>query len=159
MIQFVTALHVGNLWLQSVLAAAVVVYALLRGGPRLRGPAILTAVAWTAGTIANYMIKPVGPHLILTCAIDALAGVGLLYYTLRYDSPWLSLAVIAQGVQLALDSFMAIQWSGFAVLHRVMVSVVWNGLSDLILVGVLGFAISERRRLALPTTSPMLRPG
>jgi hypothetical protein len=149
MIQLVSALDLVDLWFQSILALAATAYALLRGGPKVRGAAIVNAIGWIVGGFAAYQIKPMGLHLVVTCASDAVVAVGLLYFTLKYDSPWLSLGVVAQGLQLALDSFVTTHWREFALVQRVMLGALLNGLTAMIQISILGAAIAERRRLAL----------
>jgi hypothetical protein len=137
-----------NLGLQSAFAAAVTAYALIRGGPRVRGAAAVYAAGWVVATAANFLIKPVGPHLIINCVSDTLVAVALLYSALRHDSAWLGVAVIAQGLGLALETFSIAEWSGFAIHQRLTIAVVLNSLGVVALIGILGFAIAERRRLA-----------
>jgi hypothetical protein len=157
--QILHALDVANLLGQSVFAAAVTAYALVRGGPRVRGAAMVNVVGWIITSFANYLIKPLGPHLIITCVSDTLVAVALLYFALKHDSAWLSLAVIAQGLGLALETFTIAQWAGFAVPERVMISVVLNSLGVLVLSGLLGFAFAERRRLGFAPRGALLRSG
>ncbi len=150
MTHLVSAIDVANLWFQALLAAAVTAYALMRGGPEVRGAAIVNAVGWIVGCASNYLVRPVGPHLAVTCIQDALVAAGFLYFAVRYNSLWLTIGVIAQGVQLALDFMSVTEWDGFSVPVRLVWSAALNGLTDVMQISVLGAAMAARRRLALP---------
>jgi hypothetical protein len=159
MIQFTMAIDLANRWVQSIFAAAVTVYALMRGGPRVRSVAIVNAIGWSVGSVASLLIKPVGPHLIVTWVSQTLLAVGLLYFTLKYDSAFLGLAVTGQALQFALDASVIGRFHGAPFLQQFTIGVVLNALSYLTLIGVLGFAISERRRESFPGPMRILRPG
>jgi hypothetical protein len=149
MFQFLKAIDVTNMWGQSIFAAVLTAHALMRCGPRVRVPIIVNGVCFAASSTANLLIKPLGPHLLVTYASDTALAVGLLYFALKYDSAWLSLAVVAQGLMLAMETFTIGRFHGAPILQQFAIGVVLNVFSALVLIGVLGFAISERRRLAL----------
>lgn len=149
MIQFLTMVDVANQWAQAIFAASVTAYALTRGGPSVRGAAIVNAFGFLGGWASNYLIQPVGPHLMATCTLDAVVAAALLYFAVRHNSLWLAVGVIAQGAQLALDFISVSEWHGFSLPSRFGWSVVLNGLTDVIQISILGAALAGRRRLAL----------
>lgn len=149
MIQLLSTIDLANTFFQAVLAAAVTAYALARGGPEVRGAAIVNAVGWIVGWAGNYLVKPVGVHLAVTCTQDVLVAAAFLYFAVRYNSLWLAIGLIAQGVQLALDFISVTEWDGFSLPVRFIWGVVLNSLTDVMQISILGAAIAARRRLAL----------
>ncbi len=146
---YLAILEVANFWIQAAFTAAVSAYAITRGGDGPRGAAVVNLIGWSVGWAANYLMKLGGPQLLVICAADALVAAGFLYFAVRYNSLWLAVGVIAQGVQLALDYITLIEWHGLGLPARVLWNVALNGLTDVIQISVLGAAIAGRRRLAL----------
>jgi hypothetical protein len=159
MLETLHALQTAELVFQLVVFGAVTGYALTRGGPRVLGPALLNVVCWIVGGIFLNDTKHLGPSLIISCASDAVVAFGLLYFTLRYDSAWLGLGVVAQGLQLPLDAFSIVPWHDLPLYERVMLNVLGAVLTDFIQIGILGFAITERRRTTFRGGTPLLRPS
>ena len=147
MIHVLGAVNAANPWLQLLLAVLVTAYAFACGGPGVRGAAAVNAVGWIVGWIGNYLIQPVGLHLLITCTQDALVAAGFLYFAVRYNSLWLSVAVIAQGAQLGLDFISITEWNGFSPPVRFVWGVVLNGLTDVMQISLLGAAVADRRRM------------
>jgi hypothetical protein len=138
-----------NIWFEGLFAAAVSLYAWVKGGRAARAAGVINALAWPVGTVTKMIIEPVALQLAIACTQDALVAVGLLYLSFRYNSLWLGVGVIAQGLQLALDYVYVSQRAEFAQLNRFMLGAVLNGLTYVILISILGAAVAERRRLAL----------
>ena len=100
MLQLLSTIDLLNIWFEALFAALVSLFAWTKGGRAARAAAIINVVAWPVGTVTKMMIKPVGLELAVTCSQDALVAGALLYLSVRYNSLWLSVGVIAQGLQL-----------------------------------------------------------
>ena len=149
MIHWIPLINSVNLWLQVAFTVGATIYALVLGGPAARAAAVVNALGWIVGSISNYLVHPASLQLTITCTQDALVAAGFLFLAVRYNSPWLCLGVIAQGLQLGLDFLLIGDWTRMAWQNRFAAGVVLNGLTYVLQFSVLGVTLEERRRLAL----------
>ncbi len=104
-------MHVGaEQWIYgAVFAAAMLIslFAWLKGDRPARLAGFAYGLCWLIGTVA-IVVSAVGRGQFqqptgLAMATNAATAAAFLYLTLRYNSPWLCAALVAQGGQLGLN--------------------------------------------------------
>jgi len=138
--------NIANYLVQLMLVAGVIFAALFWGGPGPRLAGAATAIAWPATSFCGLLPLPESTAVWIICALDLLNAAALLYAAARYNSLWISLAVVAQGVQAGVDLIYVGQGSGFDRIHHFMVGVSENLFTYIILISLLGAARADRAR-------------
>jgi len=128
-------------------AASVAAWRWGRQGVRIAAAVNVFAFVLTSPVV----LLPFGDQgrMWLTCSLDLLAAAGFLYAAARYNSLWIGVAVLAQGVQAAIDVIYVGQGSSFTRIHHFMFGAVENAFTYVIQIAILGAALADRRRLAL----------
>ncbi len=93
-----------------ILLACTCLFAWLKGGSAERAGASLIGGAWVA-SLCVQALTPGATHEIFLLIFDFLLAFGLLAMAIRYASLWLGVAMILQGVILALHSEALSGWS------------------------------------------------
>jgi hypothetical protein len=138
-----------NYLAQLLLVVGATLAALSWGGPAARVAALVNAVIWPLTTCFGLLQIPATPATWIACALDLSAGAGFLYAAARYNSLWISVSVLAQGIQAAVDVIYIEQGASFDRLHHFMIGAAANAFTYAIQAGILGAALTDRRRLAL----------
>lgn len=134
---------------QAIFVAAVTVTAWRSSDPGVRFACRVNLVFWPVTTVFSLLPVPEAPAMWVVCALDLGAAGGFLYAAARYNSLWISAAVLAQGVQTAVDVIYIGQGSSFDRLHHFMFGAMDNLFTYVIQAAILGAALAARRRLAL----------
>jgi len=134
---------------QTALMAAATVAALRWGGPAARLAAAVNVVAFAVTTPAGFLSAEDAVRMWVVCGLDLLAAAGFLYAAARYNSLWIGVAVLAQGIQAAVDVIYFGHGSSFTRVHHFLFGAVENAFTWAIQFAILGAALADRRRLAL----------
>ena len=85
-------------------------FAWLKGGPAERAGASLIGAAWI-GSLAVQALTTSSTHEIYLLIFDFLLAFGLLGIAIRFASLWLGVAMLLQGIVLALHAESMSGWS------------------------------------------------
>lgn len=141
--------NVANYLVQGLLVAAGMGLARRWGGPAARLAALVNAVVWPLTVTFGVLPIPDTPAVWISVTLDLAAGAGFLYSAARFNSLWISVAVLAQGVQAGIDVIYVGDGASFDRVHHFMIGVGQNIFTYVIQVCILGAALADRRRLAL----------
>ena len=93
-----------------LLLTGACLFAWLKGGPAERAGASLIGAAWV-GSLAVQSLTPAASHEIYLLIFDFLLAFGLLAIAIRFASFWLGVAMVLQGLVLALHAESMSGWS------------------------------------------------
>ncbi len=123
------------------------------GAPAARIAAVVNLVSCILTTPVAFLITDETVRMWVTCSLDILTAAGFLYAAARYNSLWISVAVLAQGIQTGLDVIFIGQGSSFDRVHHFYLGAAENAFTWAIQIAILGAALADRRRrLALQGT-------
>jgi hypothetical protein len=143
--------NIANVLAQLLLVVTSTLAARRWGGPAARFAALVNAVIWPLTTCFGLLPVPDAPAVRVACSLDLLAAAGFLYAAARYNSLWIGVAVLAQGVQTAIDVIYIGDGSSFDRIHHFIIGATQNLFTYAIQIAILGAALADRRRLALQT--------
>lgn len=138
-----------NYLLQGALVAMIWLAARRWGGSTAKLAALINVPAWTAVTVFGFLPLTETRAMAVGCSFDLLTAAAFLYVAVRDNSPWISVAVLAQGVQTAIDVIYVGQGSSFDRIHHFLLGAVENLFTYAIQVAIIGAVLADRRRLAL----------
>lgn len=119
------------------------------GGQATRIAAVVNVIAFALTTPAGLLPLPDAERMVTVCSLDLLTAAGFLYAAARYNSLWISVSVLAQGIQAAIDMIYVEQGASFDRLHHFMIGAAANAFTYAIQAGILGAALTDRRRRPL----------
>ena len=129
-----------------LLMVAATVAAVRWGGPAARIAAAVNVIACVLTTPAALMPGDETLRMWVICGLYILTAAGFLYAAARFNSLWISIAVLAQGTQLGIDVFFIGQASSFDRLHHFLLGAAENAFTWVIQIAILGAALADRRR-------------
>ena len=131
---------------QVSLLIAVTMAARRWGGSAARTAALVNVVAFLVTNPASFLPLGEAERMWMICSLDLLAGAGFLYAAARYNSLWISVAVLAQGIQTGIDVIFIGQGSSFDRVHHFYLGAAENAFTWAIQIAILAAALADRRR-------------
>ena len=137
-----------NYLLQALFVALVLAASRRWGAPAARLAALVNVAAGTVTSGFGLLPLPETVAVWVVCALDLMTAAAFLYVAGRYNSLWITAAVLAQGVQAGIDVIYIGQGSGFDRIHHFLFGAVENIFTYAIQAAILGAVLADRRRLA-----------
>lgn len=120
------------------------------GGRAARLAALVNLAAWAATTPANLLPIPEMRQAYLVCALDLITAAAFLYVAARFNSLWIAVAVLAEGVQTCVDLVYLGEGSSLGRMNHFLMGAADSVLTYVIQIAIICAALGDRRRRLAP---------
>jgi len=131
---------------QTAAAAGACLFAWSKGGPGTRIAALAFGGGWFGWVIVVLAAPSLNDELFPALTWDLFVALAFLYVVIRFGSPWIGAAMIAQGFQLgfrALD--VILPEARHSIVHLSLVVAI-NSLNLVMMAMLVGAALAEKRQ-------------
>ncbi len=120
------------------------------GGPAARMAALVNLFAWLVTTPANLLPIPETPQAYLVCTLDLITAAAFLCVAATFNSLWIAVAVLAEGVQTCVDLVYLGEGSSLGRMNHFLMGAADSVLTYVIQVAIICAALGDRRRRLAP---------